>query len=390
MALLVEEGEESVHLMQQIYLASWSGFGDIGLQDTKFAIASAVVWSKDLSHAQLAYLLSAVVMTLLTILLYWKKGPSVTGPILVYLFSLSTITLSIKSVFMTYGYSFPKFVSCLHIFASGGVAFLILLHRRFVDGLPLKVPTNLEWNFSLLPIAFCFSANIVTNNMALVYLGAGFVEMIGGCGPIFVFLITSVTNRYVNYALLIPIIIVCIGTGLCAESGYEFSFRGLCLAFCAAFLRALKSTMQQSLMKAGLDPMDPVEAMAWLSIPSVVIMGCWCMATEMSGPFHALYDNPEPGLYFSLLISCLNAIVLNLSNLFVIRDLGALGVNVAGQLKGILIILGSVAMLGEQVGLAELTGYCIVVGGVFLYNKVDKAHSEDEDKMLLTPPIKHK
>jgi drug/metabolite transporter (DMT)-like permease len=362
-------------------LMASSVFPDVGFNLKELAID----WSRDLSHAQLAYLLSAVIMVLLTMNLYSNKGPFIISRILVYLFSLSTITLNIKNVFVMYGYDFPRFVSFLHIVASGSVAFSILLYRRFARGLPLRLPTSSECILCLLPIAICFSASIGTNNMALSYLGAGFVEMIGGCAPIFVFFITSVTTRYVDRVLLAPVIVVCIGTVMCAEDhGNNFSYTGLWLAIAATFLRSLRSTMQHSLL-TGCHPMDPVEALAWLSIPSMLIMGGWSVAIESSAPYVALYQNIKPGFLCSLLISCFNAILLNFSNLYVIRDLGALGVNVVGQLKGILIILGSVAMLGESVGLWELAGYSIVVLGVFFYNQIDQPHSDPKEKMLLVP-----
>ena len=75
------------------------------------------------------------------------------------------------------------------------------------------------------------------------------------------------------------------------------------------------------------------------------------------------------GLLLAIGLTCVNACILNVANLFVIRDLGAVATTLAAQLKGILIILGGVAMLGEVVQAQQIGGFGIILGGVYWYNR---------------------
>merc|ERR1719235_1598570 len=114
--------------------------------------------------------------------------------------------------------------------------------------------------------------------------------------------------------------------------------------------------------------MDPVELLAWLSIPALAIMGIWSLLAEGAAPYERLYTTSSVGFFSSLLVSCMNAAILNFANMFVVRDLGAISVNIVAQLKGIMVILGGVAMLGEMVGVNQCAGYFVIVLGVFWFN----------------------
>merc|ERR550537_905809 len=113
-----------------------------------------------------------------------------------------------------------------------------------------------------------------------------------------------------------------------------------------------------------------------MSIPSLAIMLTWSVFTEQHvlDPF---LGDKALGLIFALFVSCVNATMLNVAVLYVIKDLGAVASNLAAQLKGILIILGGVAMLGESVAMQQIGGYGVIVGGVYWYNSIEKKAKEE-------------
>lgn len=49
----------------------------------------------------------------------------------------------------------------------------------------------------------------------------------------------------------------------------------------------------------------------------------------------------------------------------------------AGQLKGVMLLMGAVVMLHETVTLQQIVGYVLTAGGVYFYNSTDK-HLKDE------------
>merc|ERR1719321_383313 len=98
----------------------------------------------------------------------------------------------------------------------------------------------------------------------------------------------------------------------------------------------------------------------------------WSLLTEGVEPWVLLAGENALALILAIGITCVNACILNVANLFVIKDLGAVATQLAGQLKGILIVLGGVALLGEDVQVIQLGGYAFVFAGVFWYNRLDQ------------------
>merc|ERR1719152_612343 len=151
---------------------------------------------------------------------------------------------------------------------------------------------------------------------------------------------------------------------------------GFGLAFYGALARSVKATLQHKLLEhadEGDVKLDPIELLAWMCIPSLTIMLVWSIFTEGLVPFTALAEGNTLAILGSILLTCFNACVLNVSNLFVIADLGAVATQLCAQLKGILIVLGGMAVFGEKIAAMQILGFMAELGGVFWYNKVDEA-----------------
>lgn len=357
-------------------LAAMNTYKELNSADFMFAVVGF-----EFNGAQMLYFGSMMLMLGIVTVLYWHRGVFVILRIVAYLVSLSTITLTIKNLIQNYDYPYPKLVTCFHFLASGGAAFMILAHRKIHENKPIMAMTVKQQLCILWPIAAAFAINIGANNLSLVYLSAGFVEMINSACPLGVIAITLAMGRHFNFDLTWPVVVVCLGIAMCTTGELRFSFIGFWLAVFATFLRALKNQLQGMLMD-GEDPnvpcLDPIELLAWMSIPSLLIMLVWSIATEGIDAWTPLVAANAFGLNVAILVSSLNALVLNVFNLYVIKDVGALGITIVGQLKGILIILGGVAMLGESVQFMQLAGFGIVVGGVYWYNNVEKAAKQKQ------------
>merc|ERR1719343_1726021 len=106
--------------------------------------------------------IAATFVCSIIIFLYGPSGTNVVVSVLIYLFSLATMKLSVKFVFQTHAFPFPKFVSAMHFMSGGLVTFLILKRR----GVPIPVPTLYEFALMICPVAFALSLSIGLNNMA--------------------------------------------------------------------------------------------------------------------------------------------------------------------------------------------------------------------------------
>lgn len=354
--------------------------------DAKVA-AMVNIGGLSMSAAQLTYYSSFLAMFGIVVVLYWFRGTLTILRILAYLTALSTIMLTIKNIYSNYHYNFPKVVSFAHFVACGAVCFTLMAVSHLKEGKPFPVPTVKEQLTGICPVAASFALSIGFNNMALSYAGAGFVEMMGSTTLLWVVMLTLAMGKAWNGALNLPLVVVSVGVCMCATGELRFSTLGILFALGASLMRALKGVLQAHLLIADDEcnrtKLEPHELLAWMSIPSAAIMLGWSLMTDGAAPFVQFVTHDRLlGLVLAISISCANAVILNLSNLFVVKDLGAVGVNVTGQLKGIMIILGGVAVLGESVQMMQIIGFGTVVGGCAWYNMVEKGEKEAVEKKL--------
>merc|ERR1719387_1554661 len=106
----------------------------------------------------------------------------------------------------------------------------------------------------------------------------------------------------------------------------------------------------------------------------------WSVLTEGAEPFVQMTSEGWLSLVVAIGVTCVNACLLNVANLFVLKDLGPVATQLAGQLKGILVVLGGVAMLNEVVQPQQIAGYTFIIIGVFVYNKIDQKLREEMRK----------
>merc|ERR1719498_1284586 len=116
--------------------------------------------------------------------------------------------------------------------------------------------------------------------------------------------------------------------------------------------------------------MDPIEVAVWTSLTCFVLMAVWSAATEGTKPLTQIFSL---GPFLAVLYTCVGASILNIAALFVLRELGPVAQQIVGQLKGIIAILGSVALFGETVTLQQIIGYTALVCGIMWYNQTDMA-----------------
>merc|ERR1719335_495904 len=125
--------------------------------------------------------------------------------------------------------------------------------------------------------------------------------------------------------------------------------------------------------------MDPIEVAVWTSLTCLALMSVWSASTEGLAPFKEIASFP---VFLAVLYTCVGASILNIAALFVLRELGPVAQQVVGQLKGILSILGSVALFGETVTLQQIIGYTALVCGIMWYNQTDMAIKTEKSQAL--------
>eukprot|EP00746_Dinoflagellata_sp_MGD_P000301 gnl/MRDRNA2_/MRDRNA2_100535_c0_seq1.p1 gnl/MRDRNA2_/MRDRNA2_100535_c0~~gnl/MRDRNA2_/MRDRNA2_100535_c0_seq1.p1 ORF type:complete len:403 (+),score=52.77 gnl/MRDRNA2_/MRDRNA2_100535_c0_seq1:100-1308(+) len=318
---------------------------------------------------KLIYCASIATMAMVVMAMYWKRGAPVITRIIIYLTSLCIVKMSVRCVFVDYFFNFPKFLTALHFLVSGIFCCIMLLS---MPSLSSKGTTTMSWRHMLrmTPLAGVFASSIACGNAALMYSSTSFVEMMSSCTPVCTVVVALLFHQPFDKRLLWPVLVVCGGLATCAAGAMKYSMLGCTFSLLATFLRALKAVLQQILMGRTSSSYQPVELLGWISLPSVVLMLAWSAATEGWGPYEMLANASCP-LLMSIGISCGIACVLNVMATFVVKDLGAVGAQLTGQLKGVITVLGGMAVLHEMVSPQQALGYGFVLLGVFWYTKTE-------------------
>jgi drug/metabolite transporter (DMT)-like permease len=184
--------------------------------------------------------------------------------------------------------------------------------------------------------------------------------------------------------LVIPCFIVFLGCAMCSKSDPTYTLFGLLLAAGANVPRSLKAVLQQLLMQKEENSIEhsPLEVLAWTCVPSAFVMFCGSILQEGTAPylaFRSVERSQAWHLVGAIFLSCVNACILNSANLFGVKDLGAVGSQIVAQTKALLVVLGGMSMLGEDIPRMEFAGFLLVMVGVFMYNDME-ARFKAKDK----------
>eukprot|EP00927_Polykrikos_kofoidii_P068782 TRINITY_DN64114_c0_g1_i1.p1 TRINITY_DN64114_c0_g1~~TRINITY_DN64114_c0_g1_i1.p1 ORF type:complete len:460 (+),score=46.38 TRINITY_DN64114_c0_g1_i1:99-1382(+) len=328
----------------------------------------------------IAYAGAVAFMICVVSAMFYEMGFSVVVQVVMYVCCLAFVKIVMKIVY-EYGFNYAKFVTSLHLFFSSLAAFIILLVRQLSTGKPIPVPTTSEFCFGILPIAMTFGLSIGTENQALVLVSAAFSEVVAASNPVMSAFLTWLFGMGFDTRLIAPICVVVTGCVLSVKGEMHFSALGLGMLLFAVFLRGLKAVMQQKLMTGETkEKFDPVTLMAWTCMTACLQLVLYSAATEGRAPLDALAASTDSmGLAVAIVASCIIACALNMSALFVVKQLGAVGMQMVSQMKSLLVVIGGVALLAESFTVLQYLGFGIVLVGVYWFSYV---------KRQAPPPIK--
>lgn len=309
-------------------------------------------------------------------LIYYDRGLVTVLSIMSLILSLSFMSNTIKEIYVQ-GFKYPEFITSCHQLSSCIAAFTILMCRSAITGQKVTYPSMTTVLQGLGPVALCFGASLGCSNMALLYTNTHFYEMLTPMSPLVTFTIGLILGQNKSMKLLPPVLLVASALPLVAFGEVKVSAIGILCVTCGVLFRSCKAQLNSLLMSAGAMPQsfDPVELTCWTTMLTFVVMLIWSSVKVGTAPFEAIND---AGIIVALLVSSINAVVLNLSVLFVMKEIGPVAQQILGELKGVLATLGAVAAFGEVVTLQQCIAYSLAVIGVHWYNKTDMQVREEE------------
>ncbi|KAN0065204.1 hypothetical protein ACQY0O_001701 [Thecaphora frezii] len=259
-------------------------------------------------------------------------------------------------------FPFPVFLTTFHMAFSTVGTRLLARYTHLMDGLHTVEMTNDRWYRNILPIGAFFSASLVFSNMAVLTLSVSFMQMLKAFTPVAVLLISFAFGlKQLSGSLTLIVGAISFGVATASYGEASFDTLGFIFQVLAIVFESTRLVMIQVLLQ-GLK-MDPLVSLYYFAPVCACINACLIPFTEGLLPFMEI-ANLGP---FILLSNAGIAFGLNIAAVFLIGAASSLTLTLAGVLKDILLIFGSMFLLGSTVTGLQYFGYAIALGGLVAF-----------------------
>jgi drug/metabolite transporter (DMT)-like permease len=259
----------------------------------------------------------------------------------VWFFCNLAVTLSTKSLFKLFSFTFPQLVTLSHLVATGFFSAVLVFWAKVVPAATLD--QNQRTRIAL--FSMLFVVNIVLSNVALRYVSVSMHQIIRSTTPAITVLLELPESKTVSQEKLITLIPVVGGVMLaCYAPDNDSSMAGIVLTVVSAVVSACKGILTNRFMvgRYKLSELDMLSRMAPLAALELLPM-YW-----MSGEHDQVAEFVEQGhftqtLALFLMGSAFCAFALNIASFSASRCSTPLPMTVAGNVKQVCICLQKVA-----------------------------------------------
>eukprot|EP00439_Symbiodinium_sp_Y106_P069365 s2915_g11.t3 len=294
-------------------------------------------------------------------------------------------------------YQYPVAITVIHMIFSWMLCRVYIFQlRRGLEGKTLGLAQQAR---EIMPLSLCFALSVAMGNLSLKYIYPSFNQMLGSMSPLITVLLAVVMQQKrfpLKTWLSMPVI--CVGLAVCSAKELNFNALGAFFASGATVLRAVKSLIQGRLLSTshqmdsvlhgsvgshvanfdyvihggrralvlvtgGVRPTRDLVASLGSLVPS-------CL--QVDGGLGPDGDDGVTGagqVLFLLMLSGLNACLLNIANFLVTSYTSPVTLQVLGNVKSCLSIAVSVAIFRNSLTLEQAIGVCTCLIGVWMYNQ---------------------
>jgi drug/metabolite transporter (DMT)-like permease len=213
-------------------------------------------------------------------------------------------------------------------------------------------------------------------NLSLKFIYPSFNQMLSSVSPLVTVLMAmAIRRKTYNAWTWISMPVICGGLLVCSTEEVNFNLLGATLVVLATVLRATKSVMQEKLLDPKEKDMDSVSLLFYLAPWAGLFLVIMSLCFEGLEPLRTLFPwrngVPTTGMLQILVLlsfSGVNACFLNLSGNLVTAYVGAVGLQILGNLKSCMSIVVSVTIFGNPVTPLQRGGVIMCLFGVWLYS----------------------
>lgn len=302
-----------------------------------------------------------------------------------YFSNIGVILLN-KYLLSVWGFKFPIFLTMCHMGMCATLAFAV----RTAGIAPRQNLKSRRHAIKVAVLAVVFVASVVGGNISLRFIPVSFNQAIGATTPFFTALLSLFIMRQKEtsevYVTLLPIVL---GIVLASKAEPLFHLTGFIACFSATFSRALKSVLQGLLLTNENERLDSLNLLLYMS---PFALGVLMLATALMEPdaWGVFLENcaESPHFFFILVLNCVLAFSVNLTNFLVTKCTSPLTLQVLGNAKGAVAVVVSILLFKNPVSGMGMLGYSITIMGVVAYSEAKKRSKEKlrrrEDLELLS------
>lgn len=279
-----------------------------------------------------------------------------------------------KSLFQLEKTRFPILLTSLHMLSSFVLCHVYL--QPVNRGRSLIVLPRGLW-MKVLALSVVFSSSIALGNVALQYLDLPLIHMVSSLTPVATFFVELLfltadqfNSKYTKQSWYSMCFLVG-GAVLSTIGDAEFQLFGFVCAMLSTFLRAIKSLLQEYLLK-GECVETTIYLLYLMSFPSFIFLLVFGTLFEYDVLFGLWQLQVLQLKVVSLVIlSSLAAFSYNIFGFLVSMKASAVAIHILGNIKVVLCIAASLLVFGNNVSVVSWIGVVLTLfgGAVFWYGK---------------------
>jgi len=305
----------------------------------------------------------------------------------------SVALINFNKHLVTTVFPFPTHMVLMHTaFGSILTAILYLVRPSFFPSLTdsdSKVSLDHELIVGkAIPIAFVFAGNLVLSNMAYMYSSLAFLQMMKEGNVVLVYVGSLFAGLEVfKLRSCCLLTFIWLATMLNIKGEINFSFVGTLIQGASQIFEVIRLVLQAIVLSdhgQKLDSMTYVLVVMPICFLFVALLlalrACGFMASADTTVFQWSYVS---GCWHLLLMNALLAFFLNVSIAIFVKHTSAVAMVLAGLVKDSLVVVSSVAFLGEAVSRTQQVGFALQLGGVLVWSLMKRFPHQFEEYGLV-------
>lgn len=298
---------------------------------------------------------------------------------------LSTVGVVIVNKYLWVGAGFKYMVtlSTFH-FVFTSCSTRVLLRLGYFEDKPLNF-------WGVLPVCVGSCGSIVFMNLNLAWNSVGFYQISKlACIPLTLLLEYLMRGKGVSNWIKFSLFWILLGVGVATVSDMEMNFIGSVFATIAVIFTTLAqiftSTRQKEL---GLDALQLLhQSGPFISIGMMLAIpfldNVWTAPPHGTPLVQYEWNLWTLGIIF---VTCLFALMVNITNYYVIGKTSPVTYQVVGHLKTCLILVLGFVAFSSQVNMTNIFGISIAVGGMVLYGELKRRENTPAPRPTNNVPL---